>query len=119
MGTALEDLLDEKIVATAALPRVEVTPLEDRVLVRRLHPGEIKRGSIIIPDVATDPPQEAEVLAVGEGRVTDSGERIPVRVQPGEKVLIGKYVGVAVKVNGEEQVLLREDDILARVREVG
>ena len=90
-------------------------PLHDRVLVRRMQVGEQIRGGIIIPDSAKEKPQEAEVIAVGNGKLLENGERAPVDVKAGDKVLLGKYSGSEVKVDGEEYIVLREDEILAVV----
>ena len=93
-----------------------LTPLADRVLVKRLEEEEQKtRGGIIIPDTAKEKPQEGEVIAVGKGRLLDSGERQPVDVAVGDKVLFGKYSGTEVKYNDIEYLILREDDILAKM----
>ena len=93
-----------------------LTPLADRILVRRLDEEEQKTsGGIIIPDTAKEKPQEGEVIAVGKGRLLDSGERQPVDVTVGDKVLFGKYSGTEVKYEGEEYLILREDDILAKI----
>ena len=94
---------------------MNVQPLADRILVKRLEEGEMKRGGIIIPDTAKEKPQEGEVVAVGPGRVDDNGQRIPLEVKAGDRILIGKYSGTDVKIHGEEYVILREDDVLAVV----
>lgn len=88
-------------------------PLHDRVLVKRISPETKTVGGIIIPDSAKDKPQEAEVVAVGNGRVLDSGEVRSMSVKVGDRVLFGKYTGDEVKLDGEEHVVLREEDILA------
>ncbi len=88
-------------------------PLHDRVLVKRLTPEAKSAGGIIIPDAAKDKPQEAQVVAVGEGRRQDDGTLRPVSVQVGDKVLFGKYTGDEVKLDGVEHIVLREEDILA------
>lgn len=90
-----------------------VQPLADRVLVKRLEEKEEKHGSIIIPDTAKEKPQEAEVIAVGPGKRGNDGNRIPMEVKAGDRVLVSKYGGTDVKINGAEHVILREDDILA------
>jgi chaperonin GroES len=89
----------------------KVTPLRDRVLVRRLEADEQKVGSIIIPDSAKEKPQQAEVIAVGSGRVLD-GRREPLSVKAGDKVLVGKWSGADVKIDGVEYLILKEDEIL-------
>ena len=92
-------------------------PLHDRVLVRRLESVEKTKGGIIIPDSAKEKPTQAEVVAVGPGKLLDNGEIRPVSVKPGEKVLVGKYAGTEVKVDGEEILVMREDDIMAIVKQ--
>ncbi|MBN2329206.1 MAG: co-chaperone GroES [Candidatus Omnitrophica bacterium] len=92
-----------------------VKPLSDRILVKRLEEQEEVKGGIIIPDTAKEKPQEAEVIAVGPGRRNDEGNRIPVELKAGQRVLISKYGGTDVKLDGVEHVILREDDILAVV----
>jgi chaperonin GroES len=93
--------------------RMSIRPLADRVLVRALEEAEVKRGGIIIPDTAKEKPQEGEVIAVGPGRLTDKGERIPVEVNKGDKVLFGKYSGTEVNVGSDSYLIMRESDILA------
>jgi len=90
-----------------------VTPLGDRILARRLETGEEVRGGIIIPDTAKEKPLEAKVVAVGAGRRDDDGERIPVELKAGDRILISKYGGTEVKLDGVEHLILREDDVLA------
>ncbi|MGQ9673541.1 MAG: co-chaperone GroES [Candidatus Aminicenantales bacterium] len=94
---------------------MKVTPLYDRVLLKRLEEQEVKKGGIIIPDTAKEKPQEAEVIAVGKGRVTEDGKVIPLEVKKGDRVLIGKYSGTEVTIDGVEHVILREDEILAKI----
>jgi chaperonin GroES len=91
---------------------MQVRPLSDRILVRRIEEKETVRGGIIIPDTAKEKPQEGEVVAVGPGRLTDDGKRINMDVKAGDRVLIGKYSGTDVKIDGTEYVILREDDVL-------
>jgi chaperonin GroES len=91
---------------------INVRPLADRLLVRRIEEQETKRGGIIIPDTATEKPQEGEVIAVGPGRTTEDGKRIPLDVKKGDRILIGKYSGTDVKIDGNEYVIIREDDVL-------
>ena len=94
---------------------INIKPLADRVLAKRLDEAEEQKvGGIIIPDTAKEKPQEAEIVAVGPGRVED-GERVGLEVNVGDKVLIGKYSGTEVKIEGEEYLIMREDDILAKV----
>jgi chaperonin GroES len=94
---------------------VNIRPLHDRVVVKRIEQGEQVRGGIIIPDTAKEKPQEAEVVAVGPGKLNDEGKRMPIDVKAGDRVLIGKYSGSEIKIDGEELVILREDEILAVV----
>ncbi len=91
---------------------MELRPLHDRILVRRLEEGEERRGGIIIPDSAKEKPQQAEVIAVGNGKLLDSGERVKPDVKPGDRILFGKYSGSETKVDGQEYLILREDEIL-------
>ncbi len=91
---------------------MNVKPLADRILVRRIDEQETKRGGIIIPDTAKEKPQEGEIIAVGPGRMTEDGKRIAMEVKKGDRVLIGKYSGTEVKIDGNEYVILREDDVL-------
>jgi chaperonin GroES len=88
-------------------------PLHDRVLVRRIEEAETIRGGIIIPDSAKEKPQEGEAIAVGNGKVLDSGQRIALEVKAGDRVLFGKYSGSEVKLDGEDFLILKEDEILA------
>jgi chaperonin GroES len=89
-----------------------VKPLRDRVMVRRLEESEQKVGGIIIPDTAKEKPQQAEVVAVGSGRILENGERVPLSVKAGDKVLVGKWSGTDVKIDGTEYLILKEDEIL-------
>jgi chaperonin GroES len=92
---------------------VNIRPLHDRVLVKRLEQQEQVRGGIIIPDTAKEKPQEAEVIAVGPGKLTDDGKRAAMDVQVGDRVLMGKYSGSEIKYEDNDYVILREDEILA------
>ena len=97
------------------MANVRIKPLADRVLVKRLdNEEEQKVGGIIIPDTAKEKPQEAEIIAVGPGKV-EEGKRVALEVKVGDKVLIGKYSGTEVKLDGEDYLIMREDDILAVV----
>ena len=91
---------------------MKVRPLHDRVIVERIEEGEQKVGGIIIPDTAKEKPQQARVIAVGSGRVTDEGKVVPLDVKAGDYVLIGKYAGTEVKLDGEEFLIVREDEVL-------
>ena len=90
-------------------------PLHDRVLVKRLDPQEKVRGGIIIPDTAKEKPQEGEVVAVGQGRLDDNGKRIEMSVKKGDRILFGKYAGSEVRINEEDCLILKEDEILGIV----
>jgi chaperonin GroES len=94
---------------------VHVTPLHDRVLVKRIEEKETLRGGIIIPDTAKEKPQEGEVIAVGAGKMTDKGTRVALDVQAGDRVLFGKYSGTEIKVEDQEYLILREEEILAKI----
>jgi chaperonin GroES len=94
---------------------MKILPLHDRVLLKRIEEQEVKRGGIIIPDTAKEKPQEALVIEVGKGRVNDKGVVIPMDVKKGDKVLIGKYSGTEVNIDGEEHIILREEEILAKI----
>jgi chaperonin GroES len=91
----------------------KIRPLHDRLLVRRVEPGETAKGGIIIPDTAKEKPQEGEVLAVGNGRILDNGTRLALDVKVGDKILFGKYGGSEIKIDGEDVLVLREDEVLA------
>ncbi len=92
-----------------------IRPLQDRILVKRIEEEEKTKGGIIIPDTAKEKPQMGEVIAVGNGRKTDDGKVMPVDVKAGDKVLFSKYAGTDVNVEGEELLIMREDDILGIV----
>jgi len=92
---------------------VKVNPIQDRILVKRLDAEEKTAGGIIIPDAAKEKPQQAEVIAVGQGKWSDDGRRIEPAVKKGDRVLFSKYSGSEVKLDGEEHLIIREDDILA------
>ena len=95
-----------------AATKTKLRPLHDRVLVKRLEEQDEKHGSIIIPDTAKEKPQEGKVVAVGTGKVTDDGKRLPLAVKEGDRILFGKYSGSEVKIDGTEYLILREEDIL-------
>ena len=92
---------------------MNIRPLHDRVLVKRSEAQEQIRGGIIIPDTAKEKPQEAEVIAVGPGKLSDDGKRSPMDVQAGDRILMGKYSGSEIKIDDIDYVILREDEILA------
>jgi len=92
---------------------MKLRPLQDRILVNRVAEEEKTKGGIIIPDTAKEKPAEGKVVAVGNGKLGDDGKRIPLEVKKGDKILFGKYSGTEVKIEGEEQLIMREDDVLA------
>ena len=91
---------------------MKIRPLQDRVIVKRLEEEEKTKGGIIIPDTAKEKPQEGKVIAVGKGKITDEGKLIPLDVKAGDRILFGKYSGTEVKIEGEEHLIMREEDIL-------
>jgi chaperonin GroES len=91
---------------------MKIRPLQDRVIVRRLEEQEKTKGGIIIPDTAKEKPQEGKVVAVGKGKITEGGKVIPLDVKVGDKILFGKYAGTEIKIEGEEHLIMREEDIL-------
>ncbi len=95
---------------------MQITPLYDRVLLKRAEAAEEMRGGIIIPDTAKEKPQEAEIVAVGEGKFDEDGKRMPMTVKVGDTVLIGKYSGTEIKIDDIEHTIVREDEILAIVK---
>ncbi|MCG6962663.1 MAG: co-chaperone GroES [Acidobacteria bacterium] len=92
---------------------MQVKPLYDRVLLKRIETQEEVRGGIIIPDTAKEKPQEAEVVAIGDGKIDDDGKRVPMTVAKGNRVLIGKYSGTDIKIDDVDYTIVREDEILA------
>ena len=92
---------------------MKIRQLHDRLLVERLEEKEVKKGGIIIPDTAKEKPQEAKVIAVGNGKVTDEGKKVPLDVKAGDKILFGKYSGSEVKLDDKEYLIMREEDVLA------
>lgn len=91
---------------------MDLRPLHDRVLLRRLEEQETRIGGIIIPDSAKEKPQQAEVIAVGNGKLLENGERVAPEVKPGDRILFGKYSGSDIKIEGQEYLIVREDEIL-------
>jgi chaperonin GroES len=98
---------------------INIRPLHDRVIVKRIDEGEQVRGGIIIPDTAKEKPQEGEVIAVGEGKYREDGSRQTLDVKAGDRVLFGKYSGAEVKIEGEELLIIREDEILGIIKRAG
>ena len=99
-------------MATMSKLKSKLRPLHDRVLIKRLEEQDEKHGSIIIPDSAKEKPQEGKVIAVGTGRVTEDGKTLPLAVKVGNRILFGKYSGSEVKIDGEELLIMKEEDIL-------
>ena len=91
---------------------MDLRPLHDRVMVKRLEEAEQRQGGIIIPDSAKDKPQEGEVISVGRGKTNDKGETFPLDVKAGDRVLFGKYAGTEIKIDGEDFVIMREEEVL-------
>lgn len=96
---------------------MKIKPLGDRVLVRRFEEEEVRKGGIILPDTAKEKPQRGRVIAVGTGKVDENGNRRPLEVKEGDRVLFGKYAGTEVKIDEEEYLIMREDDILGVIEE--
>ena len=94
---------------------MKIRPLHDRILVERLEEQEVKRGGIIIPDTAKEKPQEGKVVAVGTGRVTEDGKKLPLALKEGDRILFGKYSGSEVKLDGQEYLIMKEEDVLGVV----
>jgi len=94
---------------------MNVKPLNDRVLVKRIEEAQITKGGIVIPDTAKEKPIEGRVIAVGPGKMSDAGNRMSLQAKEGDRILFGKYSGTEIKVEGEEYLMMREDDILAIV----
>jgi chaperonin GroES len=92
---------------------MKVKPLNDRVLVKRIEETQVTKGGIVIPDTAKEKPIEGRVIAVGPGKMSDAGKRMPLQVKEGDRILFGKYSGAEIKVESEEYLMMREDDILA------
>ena len=92
---------------------MNLRPVHDRIIVRRLDEGEQKIGGIIIPDSAKEKPQQGKILAVGDGRVTEEGKRIAMDVRPGNVILFGKYAGQEIRIDGEDYLIVKEDEVLA------
>ncbi|MBW2116703.1 MAG: co-chaperone GroES [Deltaproteobacteria bacterium] len=95
---------------------MKVKPLQDRVIVKRVEEEEKTKGGIIIPDTAKEKPQEGKVVSVGAGKVNDKGERIALEVKAGDRILFGKYSGNEINIDGEEHLIMREDDIIAIIK---
>jgi len=98
---------------------MDVRPLHDRIIVQRIDEGEHKIGGIIIPDSAKEKPQQGKVIAAGAGKVKDDGKRIALDVKAGDHILFGKYSGQEIKLDGEEYLIMREDEVLAVIEKNG
>jgi len=96
--------------------KIKIQPLGDRLIIKAVEPKEIKKGGIIIPDTAKEKPQEGEVMAVGKGKLNEEGKIVPMEVKTGDIVLYGKYSGTEIKINDEEYIIMREEDVLGIVR---
>ena len=96
---------------------MKIKPLQDRIVIKRIEEEEKTKGGIIIPDSAKEKPQEGRVVAVGDGKTLESGQKAPLTVKPGDKILFGKYSGTEIKIDGVEHLILREDDVLAIVED--
>ncbi len=96
---------------------MKVKPLGDRIIIKPLEEKEVKKGNIIIPDTAKEKPQQGEVVAVGKGKMTDDGKLIPMEVKVGDKILYGKYSGTEIKIDGQEYLILHQDDVLGIIEE--
>jgi chaperonin GroES len=92
---------------------MDIRPLHDRIIVRRLEEGEQKIGGIIVPDSAREKPQRGTIVSAGDGKINDAGQRVPLDVKKGDLILFGKYSGQEVKLEGEEHLIMREEDVLA------
>ena len=92
---------------------MKIQPLADRIVVKVLEAEEVTKGGIVLPDTAKEKPQEGEVIAVGNGKILDNGTKVPLDVKAGDKILFGKYSGTDIKLDGEEYLILREDEVLA------
>ena len=114
--TTLNRHLNEGGIHTMAQAmKTTLRPLHDRILVKRLEEGDVKRGSIVIPDTAKEKPQEGKIVAVGGGKVTDEGKKIPLAVKAGDRILFGKYSGSEVTLDREEYLIMKEEDVLGIV----
>ena len=96
--------------------KIKIQPLGDRVIIKALEPKEVVKGGIIIPETAKEKPQEGEVMAVGKGKIAEDGKLIAMEVKIGDRVLYGKYSGTEIKINDEEYLIMREEDVLGIVR---
>ncbi len=95
---------------------MNIKPLHDRILVRRMEEERTTAGGIVIPDSAAEKPDQGEVLAIGEGKPNDDGKVRPLSVKPGDRILFGKYAGTGIKIDGDELLVMREDDVMAIIQ---
>jgi chaperonin GroES len=116
MALARATRRSETMAATATSVATKFTPLHDRILLRRIEETETIRGGIIIPDSAKEKPQEGEVISVGKGKSNDEGKVFPLDVKAGDRVLFGKYSGTEIKIDGEEYLIMREEEVLGIVK---
>lgn len=98
---------------------MRVRPLHDRILVKRIEEKETVKGGIIIPDTAKEKPMEGEVVAVGNGKVLENGQKLALEVKPGDRILFGKYAGTEIKIEDEEYLIIREEEVLGIIGEAG
>jgi chaperonin GroES len=113
IGRALEAGRPQELIAIiGGVGFMKIRPLQDRILVKRLEEKEQTKGGIIIPDTAKEKPQEGKVIAVGGGKVNEDGKVRPLDVKKGDRILLGKYSGTEVNLDGEEHLIIREDDVL-------
>jgi chaperonin GroES len=97
------------------ISKMKVRPLHDRVIVKRIEEEDKTKGGIIIPDTAKEKPIEGKIVAAGNGKILENGNKVPLEVKKGDRVLFGKYAGTEIKIDGEEHLIMREDDIIAIV----
>jgi chaperonin GroES len=97
------------------IAKMKIKPLHDRVIVKRVEEEEKTKGGIIIPDTAKEKPVEGKVVAAGDGKITEDGKKVPLEVKKGDRVLFGKYAGTEINIDGEEHLIMKEDDIIAIV----
>ena len=99
----------------ATATKTKLRPLHDRILIKRLEEGDVRHGSIIIPDTAKEKPQEGRVIAVGTGKMTDDGKKLPLALKAGDRILFGKYSGSEVQLGGKEYLIMKEEDVFGIV----
>jgi chaperonin GroES len=109
-------LTDEKFLERRRFSAMKIRPLQDRIIVKRLEEEDTTKGGIIIPDTAKEKPSEGLVIAVGKGKVLENGKQIPLDVKKNDRILFGKYSGTDIKIEGEEYLIMREDDVLGVIQ---